>query len=263
VHDPLLAPYKNIIRKLYHRVWIKSCEAKNITRALTVTAVSRYTAEQTAQIFGRSEITVIHNWIDTKVYTPSLRPHPHIPFRLLFVGKPSRRKGCDLFPLIMEQLGPEFELRYTGRSQDLGMTKLPSNIISIGHLADEFSLIEAYRNADALLFPSRLEGLSLVMLEAQAIGRPAIATNVSSLPEVTKHNHTGLLCPLDDTEAFVNAARTLRESPKLWRQMCAKAATRAKDLFAEKPAIEDWIDLYNRVTATGANTLKKIDGKNE
>jgi glycosyltransferase involved in cell wall biosynthesis len=263
VHDPLFAPYKNLIRKLYHRVWIRHCEAKNIARAFTVTAVSHYTAEQTMQIFGRSEIEVIYNWIDTKVYTPSLRQHPHIPFRLLFVGKPSRRKGCDLLPLIMERLGPEFELRYTGFPQDLGVKKLPDNIISIGHLTNEISLIEAYRDADALLFPSRLEGFGLVMLEAQAIGRPVIASNGSSLPEVAKHDQSGLLCPLDDTEAFANAARTLRESPKRWRQMCEQAAARANNNFAEKPAIDAWIDLYDRITATNATAQQKNDGRDE
>jgi glycosyltransferase involved in cell wall biosynthesis len=263
VHDPLFDPYKNLIRKLYHRIWIRHCETENIARALAVTAVSYYTAEQTSRIFGRSGIEVIYNWIDTKIYTPSLRPHPHNPFRLLFVGKPSRRKGCDLLPLIMDRLGPEFELRYTGLPQDLGVKKLPSNIISIGHLKDESSLIEAYRNADALLFPSRLEGLSLVMLEAQTIGLPVIATNVSSLPEVVKHNQTGLLCPLDDTEAFAKAVCTLRESPNRWSEMCAQAAAHARDYFSERSAIDAWIDLYNRAIAADAEIRQKMDRRDE
>jgi glycosyltransferase involved in cell wall biosynthesis len=247
VHDPLFDPYKDLIRKLYHRLWIRHCEAQNILHASKVTAVSQYTARQTTQVFGRSGIEVIYNWIDTGIYTPVLRPHPHDPFRLLFVGKPSRRKGGDLLLSIMERLGPEFELRYTGLQEDLGKTKLPSNIVPIGHLTEESSLIEAYQNADALLFPSRLEGFGLVMLEAQAIGRPVIATNGSSLPEVAIHNKTGLLCPIDDSDAFADAVRTLRESPKRWRQMCEQATTHAKERFAEGPAIDAWIDLYRRV----------------
>jgi glycosyltransferase involved in cell wall biosynthesis len=247
VHDPFSTPYKDFVRRLYHRLWIKHCEAKNISHASKVTAVSQYTARQTTQVFGRSGIEVIYNWIDTEIYTPVLRPHPHDPFHLLFVGKPSRRKGSDLLLEIMERLGSEFELRYTGLPQDLDKAKLPSNIIPIGHLKDETALIEAYQNADALLFPSRLEGFGLVMLEAQAIGRPVIATNGSSLSEVAIQNLTGLLCPIDDIDAFANAAHTLRESPKRWKKMCENAAVHAKDHFAEESAIDAWIDLYRRI----------------
>jgi glycosyltransferase involved in cell wall biosynthesis len=247
VHDPFFTPYKDFVRGLYHRLWIRHCETQNILHASKVTAVSQYTAKQTTRVFGRSDIEVIYNWIDTEIYTPVLRPHPHDPFRLLFVGKPSRRKGSDLFLTIMERLGPEFELRYTGLPQDLGKTKLPSNIIPIGHPTGETTLIETYRNADALLFPSRLEGFGLVMLEAQAIGRPVIATNGSSLSEVAIQNQTALLCPIDDLDAFANAARMLRDSPKRWRQMCENAAIHAKERFAEEPAIDAWIDLYRSV----------------
>lgn len=244
VHDPLFAPYKNFARKLYHRLWIRHCEAQNILHASKVTAVSQYTAKLTTQIFGRSGIEVIYNGIDTEIYTPAVRSYPHNPFRLLFVGKPSRRKGSDLLIPIMEQLGPEFELRYTGQPNDLGKTRLPSNIIPIGRLKDEPALIKAYQNTDVLLFPSRLEGFGLVMLEAQAIGRPVIATNGSSLSEVAIQNQTGLLCPIDNLDAFANAARTLRDSPKRWRRMCAQAATHTKERFAEGSAINAWIDLY-------------------
>ncbi|MFN3594090.1 MAG: glycosyltransferase [Thiobacillaceae bacterium] len=69
--------------------------------------------------------------------------------------------------------------------------------------------VEAYRQADALLFPSRIEGLPLTVIEAMACGLPVIAAKSASLPEVVAHGATGLLCPVDDVGAYVSAPRTL------------------------------------------------------
>lgn len=52
-------------------------------------------------------------------------------------------------------------------------------------------------------FPSRLEGLPLTVIEAMACGLPVIAAASSSLPEVVQDGASGMLCPLDDVDAFV------------------------------------------------------------
>lgn len=247
VHDPSFTPYKDLVRVLYHRAWIKPCESHNLRQATTVTAVSRYTAEQARQVFGRDTIQTIYNWVDTDVFCPDRRSTPHQPFRLLFVGKPSRRKGCDLLPDILRRLGPGFELYYTGTPEDLGVSEIPENMIALGRFEGDAALVAAYREVDALLFPSRLEGLSLVMLEAQACGRPVIAADTSSLPEVVEHGQTGILCPVDQVESFVAAARRLRDQPDSWQRMCQAGRARATMLFGESSAVNAWINTYRRL----------------
>lgn len=248
VHDPAFAPYKTLARTLYHRFWVKACESHTIGRANTVTAVSRYTTERAKQLFRRADILAIHNWIDTEIYCPSARRAPNRPFRLLFVGKPSRRKGTDLLPEIMRQLGTDFELRYTGTPKDLGTkSNVPANSFSLGWLSGDASLANAYRDCDALLFPSRLEGFGLVALEAQACGRPVIATDGSSLPEVIAQNETGILCPVDQHASYVAAARRLRDQPDVWMNMSLAARQRAVRVFSENIVIDSWVALYHRL----------------
>lgn len=248
VHDPAFKPYKKLPRALYHRFWIKRSEAHSLGRAAIATAVSQYTADQAAAIFGRKDIKVLYNWIDTDVFSPDARAHPHQPFRLLFVGKPSIRKGADLLPQIMRILGPDFELRYTGEPKDIGVSDLPENMISIGRLESEAAVVNAYREADALLFPSRLEGLSLAMLEAQSCGLPIIATRASSLPEVVEHQKTGILCPADQPEAFAEAAQQLCDSRK-WLLISKTSRMRATKMFREEYRLGAWIDLYQRLSS--------------
>jgi glycosyltransferase involved in cell wall biosynthesis len=252
VHDPALRPYKSPLQSLYHWAWIRRCERILLRRADAVTAVSRYTADRVNSVFGVRGILPIHNWIDTQTFRPDDRAAPNSPFRLLFVGNMSRRKGVDLLPEIMRRLGDGFELRYTGKGADVGgAAGMPPNMFALGRLQGADTLARVYRDSDALLLPTRLEGLVLVAIEAQACGRPVVSTNCSSMPEVVLPEVTGILCPVDDVDAFVRAARRLREEPAAWRRMCIAARERAETQFGEEEAVNSYIKLYVRLLAQG------------
>jgi len=168
VHDPALRPYKSAAKALYHAAWIRRVEAAHLRRADRVVAVSRYTADVARRVFGREDIEVIHNGIDTAVFTPVDRAEPNRPFRLLYVGNWDARKGVDLLAPILRALGPDFELHYTAdRNGRHTRYALPPNARCLGRLSGP-ELVRAYQTADALLFPSRLEGLPLTVIEAMA-----------------------------------------------------------------------------------------------
>jgi glycosyltransferase involved in cell wall biosynthesis len=249
VHDPDLTKYKSLAQTLYHQLWGKSLERQSIRSADIITAVSGYAASQAKKIFRCPQIETIHNWVDLEEVSPPERTKQHSPFRLLFVGNVSRRlKGADLLAPIMELLGTDYELWITGRLIDIpGQNALPANIIELGHLDKGCDVVTAYRNSDALLFPTRSEGFGLVALEAQACGLPVIATNGSSIPEVVEDGVTGLLCPQDNIEAFTYAVRCLRHDSKMWHRMSVAARTRAISLFSESVAVEKYIELYKKV----------------
>jgi len=48
----------------------------------------------------------------------------------------------------------------------------------------EVELIEQYQRCDMITFISTIEGFGMPILEAQAVGRPIVTSNVSSMPEV-------------------------------------------------------------------------------
>jgi len=245
VHDPAFMPYKTTAQKFYHRFWIRPIEARNVRCAAVVTAVSRHVAAQVKKLFGRTDVAVIYNGIDVEhTFTPGPKPDPHHPFRLLYVGNWVKRKGVDLLAPILEQLGPDFELLYTAdRAGSHTQYSLPSNCRCIGRLAPS-DLVQAYRNADALLFPSLSEGLPLTAIEAMACGLPLIATHSSALREVVEHGVTGLLCPRDNIQAFVEAVRRLAANPDLWRRMSRNARQRVERLFDLNRMIERYLQLY-------------------
>ena len=246
IHSPELYRFKSWAQAVYHRIWIKPVETKVLKRAEVVTAVSQYTAERTASVFKYSDINVIYNGIDIKGdFQTYANRNMHTPFRLLFVGNWSVRKGADLLYPIMKKLGADFELHYTADLPD-PMTDQEENIKCIGRPKNLADLAAAYREADALLFPSRLEGFGLVVAEAMACGLPVIASNSSALPEVVEDGVTGILCMQDDVASFAAAAQRLAREKVLWEQMSLASRERVAERFSIEQMVDGYIQIYQR-----------------
>lgn len=248
VHDPALHPYKGWLRAAYHRRWIAPIERRGLQRADRVIAISRFVAEMARRTLRDVPMDVIHNGIDTVQFRPGSRERmPGEAFRLLYVGSWMARKGVDLLPLIMRELGEGFELHYTGgpasRRDKPGM---PANMHDIGRLSSD-GVIAAMQNTDAFLFPSRSEGFGLAAAEAMACGLPVIATRGSSLPEVVEDGVSGLLCPQDDVAAFARAIRHLATDTTAWREMSSNAVARVHAMFSEDSALTAYLQVYRNV----------------
>jgi glycosyltransferase involved in cell wall biosynthesis len=211
-------------------------------------AVSEYTARQAASVFGVHAVDVIPNWVDVGRFRPGeARSAPQRPFRLLFVGNPSRRKGADLLPRIAAELGDGFELRFTGGLKRLHQAgKLPPNMIPLGRVQGREGMAGLYREHDALIFPSRLEGFGLAAAEAQACGLPVVATRGSALPEVVRDGVGGLLCGQDDVAAFAAACRLLAQDHALWRRLREGARAWALERLSETGRAAAYVECYRK-----------------
>lgn len=113
---------------------------------------------------------------------------------VLSVGATIGRKNLAALPSIFRELRdaapglPVALLRVGQRLPDTLRDELRTvlgadGLVELG-LAPEETLVAAYQSADALIFPSRIEGFGFPVLEAMAAGCPVVCTNVTSLPEV-------------------------------------------------------------------------------
>jgi len=94
--------------------------------------------------------------------------------------------------------------------------------------------------ADVFLLPSDRESFGLSALEALASGVPVIGTHAGGLPEVVRHNETGVLCQVGDIDGMSNAALRLLRDDALWREMSTLAASDARERFS----LEDIVGRY-------------------
>lgn len=76
-------------------------------------------------------------------------------------------------------------------------------------------VVDWYATADVVVLPSLSEGFPFVVLEALAMARPVVATNVNGVPEVIRDGMHGLLVPPRNPQALQAAIRTLLHDPCL------------------------------------------------
>lgn len=248
VHDASFAGYRSAMQALYHRGWIRQQESRMLRRATVVTAVSSQTAVQTRHVFPSIDPMVIHNGLEANAaWHSQRRPRRDGPFRLLYCGNWSLRKGVDLLEPLMRLLGDGFELLFTpDRTGGTGGFPVPPNARSLGRLAGDEALAEAYRQADVLVFPSRIEGLPLVPIEAMACGLPVVASDASSVTEVVRHGETGFLTPAEDVAALAAAIIALRDDPARWAAMSGAARRRQAAEFSEELMVAGYLAAYRR-----------------
>lgn len=248
VQDPLFSKYKTQAQKIYHNYWITPIERCNLKNATTITTVSQYTAKCAKEAFNIKNINVIYNGIDTNIFFPNnsiINSNKDLNFKLLFVGNSSVRKGFDLLPKIMEKLGDPYQLFYTSDAENYH--PLPQNMIQLEHQKTAEDLASIYREMDALLFPSRLEGFGLVVAEAMACGLPPIIANSSALPELVTQNQSGMICEKDNIDNFVESIKRLKENQILQEYISINASQTIQNQFNFKDMIRSYIKIYQSI----------------
>ena len=84
--------------------------------------------------------------------------------------------------------------------------------------------IPYYAAADCVVLPSYHEGMSNVLLEAAAIGRPIITSDIPGCREAVDAEETGFLCPARDADGLYLQMRRMAELPRERRQAMGTAA---------------------------------------
>lgn len=245
-HHPSIRSYKGVARALYHERWIAPNERRTLRRADRIVAVSRFVADTAKQALLDKPMTVIYNGVDIDLFVPGDRlRRSESPFRLLYVGGWKRLKGVDLLAAIMRNLGDGFELRYTGGAAAASdQPELPSTMHDIGRLHGDEAVAAEMKDVDALLFPSRSEGFSLVVVEAMSCGLPVVATRGSSLAEAVADGVTGVLCSQDDVSAFAAVIRAFARDIHGHELARRAARARAVAFFSLAKMLEEYISVY-------------------
>ena len=107
-------------------------------------------------------------------------------------------------------------------------------------------LIEMYKAADILVFPSLLEGMPLVLIEAMAARLPIVTTDAPGCRDAVQHEKTGLTSPLRDVSGMAaNILRLMEDAPL--RKQLAKNATKQAHLYDLKNVAAQYQQLYDEL----------------
>lgn len=233
------------------RVFYKSVMAHavraSLRRARWATAVSRFTADLIRRHHDLGDrLIVVRNGVDTEMFSPGESADAR-PVKILFAGNPIRRKGSEHLVALAQALPEGVVMQYTVGLRDSAVDRLAESekLVAIPR-RDHAAMPGLYRQADILFFPTRREGLSLVLLEAMACGLPVVATRCSSMPELIDHGNGGFLFEIDNRGEMLRYLLLLARDPVMRAEM--GAYNREKTL-SEFP-LEKMVSAYREVFAS-------------
>lgn len=245
---------------------ILTCQSTNTSYFLiamhlsahVVTVISSVLMERAKQL-GRGDAILIPNGIHYEQIRETCIETPKVPGRILYVGRLEPMKGVDTLLRAFAELvstqskrksigmkagEKDIQLRVVGDgserasleklSQELGISNRVTfcGYISAPDLYKEFAAAEIFCGL------SRSEALGNVFIEAQAAGCAVLATNVGGIPDVIRHEDTGLLIAPNDPAAAAERLQRFVDDQTLRETVAASAIKNA--------AAYDWEGIAER-----------------
>ncbi len=247
VLDPYMDPYSSVFQKIHYKTDLKLLTKMAVSRADTITAVSKYTAGIVKKDLNLNKnIEVIYNGIDSDIFFPASLKKNKKAVQVLFSGNLSKRKGAQWIPDIASKLNQNIHIQYTSGLRGDGFIKPAPNLIPNGSVPYK-DMPDRYRQMDMLILPTVREGFSLAILEAMASGLPVVASDCSSISEQIDHGKGGFLCPVGDVNAFAERINTLADSPRLRKEMGEYNRAQIEKEFTLKKMVQSYKHLFGEV----------------
>lgn len=137
-----------------------------------------------------------------------------------FMGRLSPEKNIPIILRIAKQL-PEITFVIVGDGPQKGpLQQMGYGMRNVNFMGSSSSPEQFYSAFDVLLLPSLMEGMPLVILEAQKMGVPVIASAVGAIPDIIENGVNGFTIKnSNDVNSFVLSIKTLYENKELLAQM--------------------------------------------
>jgi glycosyltransferase involved in cell wall biosynthesis len=199
--------------------------------------------------------------IDLTHYLPEpLPPLDERPFRFLLMARMLKDKGVEEFVAassIVRQHVPGVEFQMLGFVDNGNANSISLERIRLwekNRLVRYFGKTDDVRpyvaQADCIVLPSYREGVPHSLLEAAAMARPIIATDVAGCREIVDHNINGLLCKVRDPRDLADKMLQINQLPNERRHAMGMAGRRKViSQFDEKIVIMKYLDMIAEIAA--------------
>ncbi len=137
------------------------------------------------------------------------------------------------------------------RVAEYGLGEKFRPILSADAGKDRIEILEFFRVADIFVLPSFVEGLPIALLEAMALGIPAISTNVYAIPEAVKDGETGMLVPAGNAEALAARILELASDSELRSRLSRTGSQFVLTNFDERDAARTILRSYKKALRNG------------
>ena len=199
--------------------------------------------------------------VDLDRFKPA--PLPDGPVTFLFIGRLLGDKGVREFIEAARQLRRElpdarFELLGPldeGNRTAIGKDELDRWVAegAIDYLGGTDDVRPFIARATVVVLPSYREGLPRSLLEAGAMARPAVATDVPGCREAVVDGETGFLCRARDSRSLAEAMKRLATlSGEERKAMGVAARRRVEEKFSETVVISAYLGELGKISKAGS-----------
>lgn len=245
--------------KLLFKKWIRKLDGK--------IAVSQPALNYVSKHFP-GDYTIIPNGIDSKHFCPDVSPIDGFndgKINILFVGRLEKRKGLNYllnaYKIVKQAIpdsrliivGPGTRLRhkYEKRVTQNGL----KDTIFVGY-SSYSDLPRYYKTADIICSPATgQESFGIVLLEAMAVGKPLVASDIEGYASVMTHGAEGLLVPPKNSEKLAEALISLMTDTSFRQQMETRGRLKALEY--------DWEHIAQRIMNFYLKVLNEPPQKEE
>lgn len=231
---------RSVKRWLLWRVWYRW----PLRRAALVTVISNFTRQSLIELAGypAEHIRLIPPPLSSEfVYSPPPQRGQRV--RVLHIGTTPNKNlprlvkalaGLSVTLVVVGQLSEEYR-------QLLDDSQMPfENLVGLSR--DE--LLSQYQRADLVTFVSTYEGFGMPIVEAQAIGRPVVTSNIEPMPD-TSGGAACLVDPLDVADIRRGICAVI-DQPDYARELVELGRKNAKR-FAPKRIAEQYAEVYREI----------------
>ena len=235
-------------------------ERRAIQKSDGLLSVSQFTADLTNEVFGlHKQFTIIPNSIDIGLFDISnanfnsnaaiIGMPPLGAKGLLYFGTLIRKKGLLELPFIFNEViqkNPEARLFLIGKDvpdiltgngstwvmmQQLFTAEALQNVTYLGSVPYQ-EIKEHINKATVCVFPSFAEALPVSWIEAMALQKPIVASNIGWANEIIKDGVEGFLVYPKDHKKYAERILELLQHPKMQENFGLAARKKVQDQFS-------------------------------
>ncbi|MFC1948484.1 glycosyltransferase, partial [Chloroflexota bacterium] len=119
---------------------------------------------------------------------------------------------------------------------------IQNRLIFTGFRQDVNDIMQIF---DIFILPSLYEGLSLALLEAMSLGKPAVASRVGGIPEVITDDFSGFLVPPKNPELLAEKIIQILQDHALFSKMSRNAAQVIREQFSLREMVRQVEHVYS------------------
>lgn len=242
--------------------WRQWQERRSFAKADGICAVSRFVAETTTGLLGirNREVGLLYNPVDTQLFHP-IPEAVEVPASILYFGSLCEKKGVrqllEAMPAIVAAV-PHARLTLIGRDtlnpatggsfQEELQRTIPAGLwsnIEFRGPVPQTHLPRMIAESTVCVLPSHMEAHSVACLEAMAMGKAVVASDIPPFRETINDGETGMLCEITPA-AIADCVIRLLVDAKLRAALGSAARWKISTEFSVGVMTEKNISFYER-----------------